>query len=303
MKKLIIIIAIVVTGSLLKAQQLPLYSQYMLNSFLINPAIAGSSDFVPIILTARSQWTGIENAPQTQAISGHTRLGNMGVGGYLFNDSYGPIRSTGLQASYAYHIDLGAFGTKLSMGVSASAFQYKLDKTDIVVSDVNDFLLNDSRDKVLIPDANFGAYLYNKHFFAGVSGAQLFQYKVKFSNNPDQYSKVTRHYFATAGYRFIINDLFMVEPSVLVKTTEATPVQVDFNARAYYKSNYWAAVSYRTGDAAVAMFGVRYSRYIFGYAYDFTLSEIQHYTSGSHELMVGIDLGDPDKFIKSPRYL
>lgn len=55
----------------LYAQQLPLYSQYMMNSFLLNPAIAGSVDYFPVILTARRQWVGINNGPSTQAISTH----------------------------------------------------------------------------------------------------------------------------------------------------------------------------------------------------------------------------------------
>jgi type IX secretion system PorP/SprF family membrane protein len=304
MKRILLIAAFILgVWSITSAQQLPLYSQYMLNSFLINPAIAGSSDFVPVIMTARSQWVGIKNAPETQAISGHTSLGNAGVGGYLFNDNYGPLRSTGVQGSYSYHLPLNKFGTKLSFGLSLSAFQYKLNKDDLVVLDEDDMVVNQSREKVMIPDANFGAYLYSKQYFVGLSGAQLFQYKIKFVEGSDNYSQVTRHYFVTAGYRFIIQDQWMIEPSILYKKTEATPYQIDYNARLYYKTNLWFGLSYRTGDAVVSMVGVNYKRYFFGYAYDFTLSDIMNYSHGSHEVMIGIDLGDPNKVIKSPRYL
>ena len=73
MKKILIVTAILLTVmSFSKAQQMPLYSQYMLNGFLLNPAMAGNVDYIPLRLTVRQQWVGITDAPSTQAISGRS---------------------------------------------------------------------------------------------------------------------------------------------------------------------------------------------------------------------------------------
>jgi type IX secretion system PorP/SprF family membrane protein len=92
MKKLIFVIFTGITIAS-TAQQLPLYSQYMMNAFLLNPAIAGSVDYFPVRLTARQQWVGINDAPSTQALSAHYlfEYQKLGVGGYIFNDQFGPM--------------------------------------------------------------------------------------------------------------------------------------------------------------------------------------------------------------------
>jgi len=118
MKKLLLLILI--SGAFFTssyAQQVPLYSQYLLNGFLLNPGMAGCESYIPIRLTARQQWTGIDGAPSTQAISAHAPImrQKMGVGGYIFNDKFGPISQTGLQLSYAYHLKLNR-EMKLGMG-------------------------------------------------------------------------------------------------------------------------------------------------------------------------------------------
>ena len=135
MKRLILIsISLFIVGQTIKAQQLPLYSQYMMNGFLLNPAITGSESYTPVRITARQQWIGIEGAPSTQAISAHHpfKSKNMGVGGYLFNDKFGPVSRTGILTSYAYHINLNRMDSKLGFGLSVCAFQYKMDELQFI---------------------------------------------------------------------------------------------------------------------------------------------------------------------------
>ena len=136
-------------------QQLPLYSQYMMNGFLLNPAVAGSDGFTTLNLTAREQWLGFENAPKTHSFSFQTRVlkksyiikslsarkkiyrpstkGRVGLGGYIFNDKNGLVQRTGLQLTYAYHIWLDQ--TQLSFGLSGSFFQFKLDDAELTFYD------------------------------------------------------------------------------------------------------------------------------------------------------------------------
>ncbi len=103
-----------------------------------------------------------------------------------------------------------------------------------------------------------------------------------------------RHYYLTGGYNFRLNDDFILQPSLLAKGTERSPAQLDVNAKAVYKNNYWLAVSYRTSQSAIAIIGIKYKRYYIGYAFDYAFSNLSNYSTGSHEFMLGIDLGKED---------
>ncbi|UCH15374.1 MAG: type IX secretion system membrane protein PorP/SprF, partial [Bacteroidales bacterium] len=162
----------------IKAQQLPVYSQYMLNGFLINPAIVGHEGYTSINLTAREQWLGLENAPSTYALSGQTRLlknsfisraasirrrkrvmsrsGRVGIGTYIFTDRNGAFNRTGIQGTYAYHITMSTY--QLSFGLSITGFQFRIDEDKIQVYDPDDRFLYETSKSALIPDANFGIY-------------------------------------------------------------------------------------------------------------------------------------------------
>ncbi|MFH2144121.1 MAG: type IX secretion system membrane protein PorP/SprF [Bacteroidota bacterium] len=288
----VLIFVLVALVQISRSQQLPLYSQYMMNGFLLNPGITGSVDYIPVRLTVRQQWTGIDDAPSTQALSAHALMKNkqMGVGGYIFNDKFGPISSTGIQASYAYHLTLNQ-NTKLGLGLSISAFQFKLDEANLEAIDQSDVVLTGAVESTFVPDANFGAYLYSENYFVGLSGTQLIQYKIKLNDQLAGNNQIIRHYFLTGGYNFKISDEFDIQPSVLLKGTEKSPFQIDFNAKAIYKKNYWLGISYRSSESVIALLGIKYDRYYIGYAFDYTFSTLRNYSTGSHEFMIGVDLG------------
>lgn len=295
MKKILILTAIIVAGFLtLKAQQLPLYSQYMMNGFLLNPAMAGSVEYTPIRLTARTQWVGITDAPKTFALSGHTLFSNkrVGVGGYIYSDMFGPISRTGIQGAFAYHLPLDGMNSKLAFGLSMSGYQFRLNESKLTLIEDADPAINYGVQTKILPDATFGMHLYNTQYFVGVAATQLFEFKVNLDNATGGENKMIRHYYALAGYKFNASDDFEVEPSVMFKATEVSPVQLDFNLKAYYQKNYWLGVSYRTKDAIIAMLGVKVNQYYIGYAFDYTMSNIMDYSTGSHEILIGVNFGE-----------
>lgn len=295
--KILIAIVCLMSISLAKAQQLPIYSQYMFNSFLINPATAGSVSYFPIRLTARNQWTGMSQAPKTQAISAHTLINGRSeaVGGYIFNDTYGPVSRTGALAAFAHHLSIDKYSAKLALGLSVSGFQIKLDQRNMNINDENDPLISGAVEQKFMPDATFGAYYYTNQYYVGASAAQLFQFKVNLGENATKQSKLVRHYFFIAGYNFKVNNDFDIEPSFLLKSTKGTSIQGDINVRAYYKKDYWIGISYRTSDAIIAFLGVKYKDFVVGYAFDYTTSIINDYSSGSHEIMLGYNLKGKSK--------
>ncbi|MFH2096644.1 MAG: type IX secretion system membrane protein PorP/SprF, partial [Bacteroidota bacterium] len=282
MKRIIVATALVILaiGSY-KAQQTPLYSQYMLNGFLLNPGMAGSVDYIPIRLTVRQQWVGIEDAPMTQAISGHYLFNNkkMGLGGYIYNDMFGPIRTTGLQACYSYHLTLGT-NHKLGLGLGVRGYQFAYDESKLTVIDESDPVYNQGSETVFMPDADFGAYFYdNEHrYFAGLSATQLIELDIQLENEANKNSMV-RHYYLTGGYKFSFGEKFDLEPSILAKGTEMrSPFQLDFNVKAYYMKNYWLGVSYRSSMDIVAILGIKVDKYFIGYAFDYPFSNIHNYS-------------------------
>ncbi|HOE05083.1 MAG TPA: type IX secretion system membrane protein PorP/SprF [Bacteroidales bacterium] len=279
------------------AQQLPLYTQYFLNDFVINPAVAGSSKYSPIRLSIHKQWVGINDSPSTQSISGHTMLENktVGIGGFIFNDHFGPVSHTGLQAVYSYHFWIDR-KNRISLGLAAIAFQYKMDQRFFELTTYDDPAITYMIEKTIVPDATFGVYFYGKKYWAGISAAHLFQSKLKINRNLDDNTMV-RHYFAMGGYRFDFPSApqFKLEPSLMLKMTEVTPIQIDFNVKFYYDDDYWFGMSLRPNDAFIAAFGVKINRYYLGYAYDFTFSDLSNYTIGSQEIVFGVNIGEPVK--------
>jgi type IX secretion system PorP/SprF family membrane protein len=272
------------------AQQLPQYSQYILNRYVINPASAGADNYFVGQTNYRNQWQGIKDAPSTYILSVNGPLGsNMGVGGYLFSDVTGPTRRNGFNLSYAYKIKIND-ELKLSMAINAGLLQYTVDGTEITFAEDGDDILASAQENNLFPDAGFSLYLYGPNYFFGASAPQLIRNQLDFENSiEDPTGRLTSHYFITGGYTFELNSDFELEPSMLLKYVEPVPLQYEFSARGIYKEFAWLGVSYRKTDAIVMLVGFTLQENIsLGYAYDFIQSDLGNYSSGSHEIMLSV---------------
>jgi type IX secretion system PorP/SprF family membrane protein len=308
----VLIVSTVVVGF---AQQQPLYSQYMLNTYLINPAVAGAEGLTAFHLTARNQWAGYGEGPKTYAFSGQTRIlktsfrnrsrlikarvrkrrpsGRIGLGGFVYNDINGRIRRTGFQGTYAYHIYMR--DVQLSFGGSISAYQFSVNVTqkDTYDPSIIDPLIG--KNQKISPDANVGVLISSEKYYAGLSATSLFQSSFQFGNgNPNDAYRILRQYYVIGGYRIEpYKSPFAVEPSILLTFTERMSNSLDLNIKGYYKQAYWVGVSYRTVGAMVMMFGARYQKFTFGYAFDYNFSDVSTLSrAGSHEIMIGYKLGD-----------
>lgn len=300
----------------ISAQQFPLYSQYTMNGFLLNPSYAGSDYYTTFGLTVREQWLSLPDAPSTYAAAFQTRIlndsyitkstavrkkidrptkgGRVGVGGYLFSDHNGIMHRTGLQLAYAYHLPIG-IDQQLSFGLALSAYQYFVDISGAVMpDDVQDDLLNNYDQVVYIPDANFGVSYMTRNYYAGFAMTNLFRGALMIGNGGENGRSELGHYFLTGGIRLYPGVDWIIEPSVMFKSSDMVfkSFQVDLTGRVYYKDDYWLGLSYRTGDAIVMLAGLKVDRFYIGYAFDFTMSEIRSYTYGTHELTVLARFGD-----------
>lgn len=290
------------------AQQQSQYSMYMMNNYTLNPAVGGTENYTDLKTSFRKQWVGFNGTPTNIYLSGHTAIGKTnyddpdirplahhGVGGYIFNDKTGPISILRAYGSYSYHLPLtnkltASIGTfigfqNVSLNTSELAFGEDQNGTQdpTTVGNLSKFL----------PDASIGTWLYHKNYYAGISFFQIFNNQVKLGSfkDIDVPTKLNHHYFATAGYRVPLNDNLTLVPSIVFKAVSPAPVQVDLNTKLKYKELAWVGASYRNKDAMVAMAGVTLKEHWdIAYAYDFTVSEMKNYSSGSHEIMIGYRL-------------
>ncbi len=314
MKRSVIILFIIISGNIAFGQQLPIYSQYLYNKFLINPAVAGSDGYTSINLTAREQWVGYAGAPRTFSVSWQTRMlkkgfsirqtkssrevfrpktdGRVGFGGYVFSDRNGLIQRTGFQASYAYHTWVER-STQLSFGLAFTGYYYKIDEKQINFEDPNEpWLNNNLRKGIFVPDVAFGLYLLNTKYSLGFSADQLSEASAKIGGSGYKNFSMSRQYYLFGSYDFSQGSNNIIQPAFLVKMSEQWKPQVDMGLTYFYNDGFWAGLAFRTSGALIANIGFKYQNIYFGYAFDYTLQEIQRITYGTHEITVALKFGD-----------
>jgi type IX secretion system PorP/SprF family membrane protein len=300
------------------AQQVPMYSQYIMNGFLINPSFAGRDGYTTVNLTVREQWVGLAGAPSTYAASFQTRIlknsyiskstsvrkklikptkgGKVGLGGYVFNDNNGIMRRSGIQAAYAYHIQMGrtsGIPNNLSFGLALTAYQFAIN-TEGLIYDPDDPLLNSYDRSVFIPDFNFGASFTTMRYYVGFAMTNLLRGSLLFADTSNTRRNELGNYFLTGGIKFPISADWIIEPSAFIKASDMLfkSIQMDLTSRVYYKEDYWAGLSWRTNDAIIMMMGFKYDRFYFAYAFDFTLTDIRTQSFGSHEITLAVKFGE-----------
>lgn len=291
---------------------MPLYSQYMLNGFLLNPAVAGSEGYTAINLTAREQWVGMPDGPTTYALSFQTRIlkssyisrsssvrrnrksnsrnGKVGVGGYIYNQRNGAVNRLGIKGTYAYHIRF--LHSQLSFGLSLVGYQMRLDDDKISFKDEGDELWAGVHKSVFIPDADVGVYYTTRDFWLGFSVDQLLESVLKFGDSGYDQFVMERNYYLMAGADFQINRQTVLSPSFLVKYGEAGELQADLSTKFSFNQQFFVGLSYRTGKSIILMGGVTVDRFIFGYAFDIGLYGIMKHSYGTHEFTFVAKIGN-----------
>ncbi len=273
-----------------RAQQLPIYSQYMLNNFAINPAIAGTQGFFNLNSDNRFQWMGITDAPRTYVLTldGPITKEHIGIGGYVFTDITGPTRRTGITSTYSYHMKL-TDDLNLSLGISAGILQFAVDGQAILLNTPNDQALLNTFQSALVPDFAAGAYLYGSKFYFGISAPQIVPMKAKLNSFAGADDELVTHFYATAGYTFDLGNNFKLNPTLVANYVNPAPPQVDIGARILYMNKVWIGGGYRTMDAAYAMVGYVYQQNLtIGFSYDYAITDIHNYSTGTTELYIGI---------------
>ncbi|MES2132496.1 MAG: type IX secretion system membrane protein PorP/SprF [Bacteroidota bacterium] len=290
MKKIIYILFVLLFVKSMHAQQLPQYTQYMLNEMAINPAVAGKDTYTDVRSNNRYQWTGITDAPRTYmlTLSAPFKKRNMGLGTNIYTDIVGPTRRVGISIAYAYHIKLNQ-KTRLSLGLSAGIQQWGIDGHKLVLHDEGDNNLLIQYQTKTVPDFGAGIYVHNETWYLGFSAPQLYQSPIHLYRNGDNKGTLVTHFLLNGAYKFKLGDDFKLEPSFLLKYANPAPAKIDVGLRAIYQEQVWLGAGFRYNDAFTALVGFLYKNYLMiGYSYDFTTTKLKKYSAGTHELMLGL---------------
>ena len=306
MKKLLTAI-LMLTATSLFAQQDPLFSQYMFNKLAVNPGYAGSRELLTADILYRNQWVNIEGAPKTISAAMHSPLTNphMALGFNMYNDRIGPLNYTGAMATFAYRIIFP--DSKLSFGLQAGVKNNGIVYNDFSVFDEDDSFMQyqNTMEKKVIPDANFGIYYYSDKFYIGVSSHQLLQNQtlaVTDSAGNTQFTKLLAHFYGMTGVAIPMGENVVFRPSLLAKFVKNAPPQLDLNASFLFVNAFWLGVSYRTEKAVSFMTEINIAQnFRIGYSYDIWLNELKTYNSGSHEIRLSYDF-NVNKRMLTPRY-
>ncbi len=327
MKKLILVSAIALVLSA-NAQQRPHYTQYVLNNYIINPAVAGIENYTDVKISHRAQWVGLDGAPVTTYFTIHAPTKKRdyerenattvraagenprgkaywldytkaephgGIGATILNDRTGPLNRFSASLTYAYHLGITE-RTSLSMGISAGVQNMTLNTGKLQFEvPVDPAVAGSGYLNKVSPDVSLGLWMYNDKYFLGLAAQNVFPSKLKFTEDTVRLDggKLVPHLFLTGGYRMFLSDDVSFMPSVMIKYISPSPIGIDFNAKFLYRDILWAGAGYRVDDGFTGMLGFNFNSTInFGYSYDLTTSRLNTVSKGSHEIMIGFLLGN-----------
>lgn len=301
MKKHYIIVFLLFAGVSTYAQQLPQFTQYMYNTISINPAYAGNRDAISVVGLHRSQWSGLEGAPQTQTLSIHSPLRNeqVGVGLSIINDKAGYENYTYVYGDFSYTINVNT-NTTLSFGLKAGMSYYNLDE-ELLQEVPNDNFFNGDTFNRWTPNFGAGLFLSSQDWYLGLSAPKVIN-----NDNNEQSEFVALeqvHYYLTGGYVFDLNEKLKLRPTSLLKYTNGAPLSVDISSTFIYDEKFYLGANYRIDDAIGAFVDFQIVDALrVGYAYEYSVSDLQPYTSGSHEILLIYEFRLQNTKYKSPRF-
>lgn len=316
------------------AQQRPQYTQYVFNSYLLNPAVSGIENYIDLKAGYRSQWTGLDGAPVTSYVTINGPIGSNfvqgdatampgdganpysrsytqdymasephhGVGFSMVSDKTGPISQTNMNLSYAYHLGITP-KLNLALGVAAGVNHISLNTAEITLDTPLDPAIANGNNNQWKPDLSAGIWAYSGNYFLGVSVQQLLKQNLYFgTSNAVSQSQTVPHYFFTAGVKVPMSEDVALLPSVLVKVIQPVPTTYDVNLKMAFRDIFWVGGSYRKDDSFGALAGINISSTInVSYSYDLTTSALKTVSNGTHEIVIGILLNNKYK-VRCPQH-
>ncbi len=310
MMKFLISIFLLLVGLSGMAQQDAQYTQYMYNTIAINPAYAGNRGMLSAVALHRSQWVGLDGAPETQSLSVHSPvgLGALGLGLSIVNDKIGPSSETYFNGDISYTIQTGV-ESNLSFGLKLGGHVLDVNFNELNIFDPTDGAFQENIDNRFTPNIGTGVYFHTDKFYAGVSAPNLLRNEhFEASNNDNRQSFVAAeriHYYLTSGYVFDINPSLKFKPSTMIKAVSGAPLQVDVSANFLISEKLTLGAAYRLDAAVSGMLAYQISdQFLVGLAYDRETTELGNtqYQDGSFEVLLRFELFKSYDRMLTPRF-
>ncbi len=302
MKKTIFSILFSLAFLQMLAQQDALYSQYMFNQFTINPAYAGTRNSFSSVLLFRNQWSGLSGAPNTLNFSVHAPFSGkkMALGLNFIADEIGPSKNSSIMGTYAYHLQTSK--GKLSFGLRGGFYSSSLNTSQLNFFNSSDVHNTGEVYQTITPNFDFGVYYFTPKFYSGLSVNHMFDDNAE--NTSQTQLNLNRHFFFNTGAVFVKNENLVFKPSFMVRYNAGSPISFDLNTSVLFKKTIWVGLTYRSSKSLIFISEYNISDFLrVGYSYDFDLSKLRKFHSGSHEVFIGCDLNFNRKDSKSPRYI
>lgn len=271
------------------AQQRPIQSLYMFDPLLVNPAYAGSQVQLSATAIYRNQWVNLEGAPKTLTASIHSGFNKsrVGIGILVSKDVIGIHDDTGLYGIYSYKLPISARRKSvLSFGLQGGFNTITSDYNKLTLKSLADPNLSGT-DRKVNPNVGVGLFYRETNFFGGISVPYLLDNKIVALNDVNSLAKQRRYYYIFGGFSASLSNNVKVIPTTLIRIQEQAPISFDVNTVVVLYDVVGLGVSYRLGDAVVGLFELQINQnFHVGYAYDFTTSQLNQFSNGSHELMI-----------------
>jgi type IX secretion system PorP/SprF family membrane protein len=277
-----------------------LYNQYVFNQHLINPAYAGAFDNVSITAMTRAQWTGIQGAPVTNSITGHTSMFNNkgGVGLYVLNDQLGVSNNTEAFISFSYKVDFGK--AKLAMGMQGGMIQYSYDYSKLNLEQIDDPSFTATEDNFTRPNFGAGLLFYGEYFYAGISIPRILNIEV--NDGVKASTRYQKHYYISGGVVLPLSNALKIKPSGLLRVVE-NKVSIDITTSLLINELIWAGIIIRDFNTFGVIAELQISDKIrIGYSLELPSNSLIANQFGTHELMIGFDFAPFNRQVLKRRY-
>lgn len=270
-----------------KAQQDPMYSMYMFDKAIINPAFAGSSNWIVATVKSRNQAIAVSGQEKTQTINVHAPIQkkHIGLGFKLVKDKIAIMNTLNATAMLSYH--LGLAGGKLSLGLEAGVFSKKVNYQELVINMRGDNAIPPSTVSSMVPDVSMGMYYQKKQIYLGFSYYHLIKKSFDNGEASSSQSHLAKQINLLGGNVFELSKSLTMEPSFLLKYQPNSTTQLDLNTMLYYNNIIGAGLQYRIGNAVAGILRINIKdSFRICYSYDMNVSKATPYTKGAHEIIL-----------------
>ena len=308
MRKLAILsisILLISAADNLRAQNYPVYSQYLLDGLVINPAYTGTREALTASVSLRRKSMNMDGAPSMGTFSLHSPLKNdrVALGIMSHYQSYGVTSKASVFASYAFHIKTK--NGRWSLGLKAGVDMLNNDYSSITTVVPNDPAFTNAVTAYTLPNVGAGVYYNSDVFFAGVAVPEMFSYRENSNDSGYEfYHDYENYYFmGTAGGLITFADAFRFKPSALVRYSINNPLLVDINGNFIIANFLWLGASWRLGEEVlVGIVELQLSQQLkLGYAYEYNMGKLSTFVGGTHEIALRFEFGKKVS-ASNPRY-